>query len=164
VTVTGTSTMSTFMRMNEPGWMCSDAVPVSGAGLSPLWLTRRRRGGRWRLDVHLIQLIVLSACLAEAEDHCQRTQAGAAANQGEAAHPVWNRVLGKLSHEAPRRVEGDITTIGEPLLSADCLSGIAQIGIHASCARQALRYNQDWAYPSISGRHRGVSGAQIPPN
>src|ERR1039458_9046777 len=134
-----------------------------GSRLSSPWLAHRRRGGRWRVDVHLIQLIFLCARLREAKHRSQGTQVDAAAKQGEAAHPVWNRVLGKLPHEAPRRVEGDITTIGAPLLSADCHWGNAQTRIHAGCACQALRYNRGWAYPSISKRHRGASEAQIPP-
>ncbi|MEI9967213.1 MAG: hypothetical protein WDM87_00760 [Terracidiphilus sp.] len=58
--------MSTFMRMNEPGWIWSDAVPVSGAASAPFGsLAGAEEGAEERLDMHLIELIVLGARLRE---------------------------------------------------------------------------------------------------
>ena len=36
VTVTGTSTMSTFMRMREPGWIFSASGPLAAGASAPL--------------------------------------------------------------------------------------------------------------------------------
>ena len=118
-----------------------------GSRLSALWLARwRRRGDRRRLDMDFIQLIVLRVRLRQTKHRGQRTKAQESAREtakpDETAQPVWIHVLGMSGHESPRKIEGDITIIGAPLLSVDCHSGVAHCRIHSVWPRYALRYNR----------------------
>jgi hypothetical protein len=80
--------------------------------------------------MHLIELIVLSARLRERKDRSQRTQACECAKRSDTAQTLWTLVLGMCPHDAPQKIEGDITIFGAPLLSADCHSGVALYRIH----------------------------------
>ena len=99
------------MRMNEPGWIWSDAGPVSGLASVPFGLARRRRGGRGRLHVHFVELIFLGARLRQANDHGQRSQS---TRSGKAKSrlplPVLESRSGEASSCGTTWVEGDITT------------------------------------------------------
>ena len=96
--------------------------------------------------MNFIQLIVLRARLRQAKERGQRTNtrelARKSAKPDETAQPVWIYVLGMCSHAAPRKIEGDITIIGAPLLSTDCHSGVAHCRIRSVLPRYALRYNR----------------------
>jgi hypothetical protein len=55
---------------------------------------------------------------------------------------VANPLLGKRLHTAPRAIEGDITTIGISLLSADCHFDLLHFNMRQRRPCAALRYNQ----------------------
>ena len=109
-----------------------------------------------------IKLIVLSARLRERKDRNQRTQACESAKPGDIAQPVWTLVLRMRTHEAPRKIEGDITIFGAPLLSVDCHSGVARCRIHCVWPRHALRYNRGWAFHRSPAATMAQAGPKIP--
>ena len=140
---------------------CSAGI---GSRLSALWLARRRgRRSRRRLDMHFIELIVLSVRLCERKHRGQRSHARKSRETRTKSHSRFrNRVLGKRPHAAPRKIEGDITILGAPLLSADCHSGVAQCRIHCVGPRHALRYNRGWAFQRSPAGTTAQAGPKIP--
>jgi hypothetical protein len=96
-----------------------------GTCFSAFWLACRRGGAGWRLDVDFIERIFLGVGPRQAQDSGQQTETQAAADQGQVAVPVAvSTFLGKHLHAAPGAIEGDITTNGTSLLSADRPSDI----------------------------------------
>jgi hypothetical protein len=87
--------------------------------------------------------IFLSVGPSQAQDRGQHTETQATANQVHVAVPVaMSTFLGKHLHAAPGAIEGDITTNGTSLLSADRPSDILLFDIHEHRSGVALGYNQ----------------------